>query len=442
MIVQLCNCIQNHSQPTETAVARIPAAENSRFFIDTTSIELALLIEEYTCKSCAEVQLYCSSYFLTVPKLTWSIWKARLNAFAWAFTRRGFHHFAEWITAMALNIEEHTITQSVLALGQPAAWKALESFAEHGSWHQERVTQALTRLIATAPGRIWHGYQVSAVDDTKVHRSSPHVWGTCTFHEYTARCPNRAPTVRAHNWVVLGALLHEPEKPAWFLPISGRLYFREPAKPAWFLPISGRLYFRKSQLPIGPGPPAGAGHRGVPDQVRVGRRVAPRAGPHHQGQALGRFRRRLRLGERGPTAGPARRRRAPDRFPHPLAVRRSAVRLAPAPGAAPQGEAGTAAQVGSAAGAAPPGRHVEGEVAGRDRLRLRPTANNPLEGDHLPVAGAGLGGAGQGDCRLRRGIQGAVHPGDLGGGVDGAADGGVVHGAVPAGGRVPRPEAA
>ena len=171
---------------------------------------------------------------MTEAKLTWSIWQALLNAFAWAFTRRGFHHFAEWITAMAINVEEHTITQSVLALEQPAAWKALESFAEHGSWHQEHVTQALTRLIATAPGRIWHGYQVSAVDDTKVHRSSPHVWGTCTFHEYTARCPNRAPTVRAHNWVVLGALLPEPEKPAWFLPISGR------------------LYFRKSQLPVGP----------------------------------------------------------------------------------------------------------------------------------------------------------------------------------------------
>ena len=38
---------------------------------------------------------------------------------------------------------------------------------------------------------------VSAGDDTKVHRNSPHVWGTCTFHEYTARCPNRAGTVRA-----------------------------------------------------------------------------------------------------------------------------------------------------------------------------------------------------------------------------------------------------
>ena len=33
----------------------------------------------------------------------------------------------------------------------------------------------------------------------------------------------------------------------------------EPAKPAWFLPISGRLYFRQSRLPIGPGPQQGRG---------------------------------------------------------------------------------------------------------------------------------------------------------------------------------------
>lgn len=70
------------------------------------------------------------------------------------------------------------------------------------------------------------------MDDTKVHRCGPDVWGTCTFHEYTARCPNRASTVRAHNWVVLGAVLQSPDQPAWFLPISGHL-----------------LYFRKTQLP-------------------------------------------------------------------------------------------------------------------------------------------------------------------------------------------------
>ena len=63
---------------------------------------------------------------MTEAKLTWSIWQALLNAFAWAFTRHGFHRFAQWITAMALNVEEHTITQSVLALEQPAAWKALD----------------------------------------------------------------------------------------------------------------------------------------------------------------------------------------------------------------------------------------------------------------------------------------------------------------------------
>ena len=46
---------------------------------------------------------------MTEAKLTWSIWQALLNAFAWAFTRHGLHCFAEWITAMALNVEEHTI---------------------------------------------------------------------------------------------------------------------------------------------------------------------------------------------------------------------------------------------------------------------------------------------------------------------------------------------
>jgi hypothetical protein len=119
---------------------------------------------------------------------------------------------------MALNVEEHTVTQSVLTIERPADWKAMETFAETGSWRGDLITRILAGLVEKAPGRIWHGYHVSAVDDTKVHRSGSDVWGTCTFHEYTARCPNRAPTVRAHNWVVLGALLENPEKPAWFSP--------------------------------------------------------------------------------------------------------------------------------------------------------------------------------------------------------------------------------
>ena len=53
---------------------------------------------------------------MTHAKRLWSIWQALLSAFAWAFTGPSFRRFAEWVTAMAINGEEHTITQSVLAL--------------------------------------------------------------------------------------------------------------------------------------------------------------------------------------------------------------------------------------------------------------------------------------------------------------------------------------
>jgi hypothetical protein len=164
--------------------------------------------------------------------LLWSLWQRLLQPFASAFTRPGYCRFVEWITALALNVEEHTITQSAVAVERIDDWKAMESFAEYGAWQADQVTGSLARLVETAPGRLWHGYHVSAVDDTKVHRNSEHVWGTCTFHEYTARCPNRATTVRAHNWVALGALLENPDRPAWFLPLSGRLYFRKSQLPA------------------------------------------------------------------------------------------------------------------------------------------------------------------------------------------------------------------
>src|SRR5512135_3219189 len=62
---------------------------------------------------------------MTHAKRLWSIWQALLSAFAWAFTRPSFRRFAEWVTAMAINGEEHTITQSVLALERPADWKGV-----------------------------------------------------------------------------------------------------------------------------------------------------------------------------------------------------------------------------------------------------------------------------------------------------------------------------
>jgi hypothetical protein len=65
-----------------------------------------------------------------------------LSSFAWAFTRPGFRRFAEWVTALAINLEEHTITQSVTAIERIADWKAPETFVEYGSWRPDYMTDA------------------------------------------------------------------------------------------------------------------------------------------------------------------------------------------------------------------------------------------------------------------------------------------------------------
>jgi DDE superfamily endonuclease len=172
------------------------------------------------------------------------LWQAQLDPYAPCFTRPGFRDFATWATGLALNVEEHTITQSLVALDRPQDWKALEAFAEHGAFDEPQVERTNAQLLEDAPGRTWHGFHVWAGDDTKVHRSSKDVWGTCTFHEYTARCPNRATTVRAHNWVVVGALLENPEQPARFVPTAARLYFRKAQLPALGNPGEEPAQFR------------------------------------------------------------------------------------------------------------------------------------------------------------------------------------------------------
>lgn len=176
------------------------------------------------------------------PNRLWSTWLSLVLEFASGFTQPGRRRFVEWITGLAVNVEEHTITQSLVGLDRPADWKALESFAEYGSWNERLLEWQLGWALNRLPNRLWHGYRVWAGDDTKVHRNSPNVWGTCTFHEYTARCPNRATTVRAHNWVVLGGLLPTPEQPATFLPVAGRLYFRQNQLPA------GEVFQTKCEL--------------------------------------------------------------------------------------------------------------------------------------------------------------------------------------------------
>jgi hypothetical protein len=222
------------------------------------------------------------------------LWQELLLPCADAFTYPGFQRFQEWLTGLALNVEEHTITQSLIGLGRPQDWKALESFAEYGSWDQDALERATAELLDQAPDRPWYGYRVWAGDDTKVHRSSKKAWGTCTFHEYTARCPNRAATVRAHNWVVVGALLPRPSQPAWFLPHTGRLYFRKSQLP------DGETFQTKCALLVdllrreAAHVPAGE-HLGVFDGAfAVASVVRPLARPQEPGQQRIEFLTRLR----------------------------------------------------------------------------------------------------------------------------------------------------
>jgi hypothetical protein len=161
----------------------------------------------------------------------WKLWQAILLSVACGFSRRGEQLFVQWATGLALNVEEHTITQSLVGLDRPQDWKSLESFAEYGRFDLRRLCTSLAGQLGSLPDSTWHGFHVWAGDDTKVHRSSPDVWGTCTFHEYSARCPNRATTVRAHNWVATGALLPNPDAPAHYLPVAGLLYFRKSQMP-------------------------------------------------------------------------------------------------------------------------------------------------------------------------------------------------------------------
>ena len=161
----------------------------------------------------------------------WSLWPALLLSLAVGFTQRGKRRFVPWATGLALNVEGHTITQSLIGLDRVQDRKAPESFAEYGCRNLPFLQWSTAHRLSHLPHSTWHGYHVWAGDDTLVHRNSKDVWGTCTFHEYTARCPNRASTARAHNWVVVGALLPQPGQPALFLPTAGRLYFRKTQLP-------------------------------------------------------------------------------------------------------------------------------------------------------------------------------------------------------------------
>ena len=164
-------------------------------------------------------------------KELWTDWQSLLAEFRGVFTLGGWARFVQWVTGTVLDAEEHTITQILTGLELEDRWRNVEHFAEYGSWDREAVERQLMRVVEGEHPARWGRYHPVALDDTKEHRTSEKVWGTCTFHECGARSPNRAATVRAHNWVVMGDLA--------------------PGKPWTYLPLAARLYFRKSQMPEG-----------------------------------------------------------------------------------------------------------------------------------------------------------------------------------------------
>src|SRR5262249_29263131 len=197
--------------------------------------------------------------------------------------------------------------------------------------------------------------------------------------------------LRAHSGAAPGALLHEPDKPGWFLPITGRLYFRKSQLPAG---PEGLLEFRtKCELAV--------------ELFREQARIAPghkHLGVVDGGYALASVVRPLVLPERGAPRVDV---LTPLRHDARLFALPPAARLAS--GGAPGGDGGTGSEWGRAAPPAPPGRLLGAGLADRPRLHLRPRAEGPLEGGHLLVARAGLGGTGQGGRGASRGVQEAVH---------------------------------
>jgi hypothetical protein len=157
-------------------------------------------------------------------------WQRLLAPFALVLTQPGYARFAQWVTGTVLGCEEHTITQILTGMGLEDRWRVAEHFAEYGAFRRDAVERQTRRVIEAEVGPRFGGYRAVAVDDTKCHRTSNNVWGVCTFHEPAGRSPNRASTVRAHNWVVAGDLV--PGTPWTYLPHTSRLYFREAQLPA------------------------------------------------------------------------------------------------------------------------------------------------------------------------------------------------------------------
>jgi hypothetical protein len=122
---------------------------------------------------------------------------------------------------MVLCWEAHPSTHILTALDLAARGRVLERLAAYGAWDRDAGERQTRRLREQERPARWGRYHPVALDATQWHRTSAQVWGTGTGHASSARRPNRAETVRAHHWVVMGDLV--AGTPGTYLPPAARL---------------------------------------------------------------------------------------------------------------------------------------------------------------------------------------------------------------------------
>src|SRR5262249_57334556 len=109
----------------------------------------------------------------------WSLWRALLLPYALTFTNPSYRRFVEWLTGLVLNVEEHTITQSLIGLDRVGDWRTVETFAEYAAWDLPAIEIVTAPLLMEGPARTSNGSRDLAGADHTAHRASVSDQSTC-----------------------------------------------------------------------------------------------------------------------------------------------------------------------------------------------------------------------------------------------------------------------
>ena len=189
--------------------------------------------------------------------LVWSLWQDLLRPFAWASPAAASTASSSGSPAWPSTSRNTPSPSPSSPWTAPHDWKALESFAEYGSWNLP-LPPVGHRPPPRPPARP-HLARLPRLGRRR-HQGPPHQQGRLG-HLHLPRVHRPLPQPRQHR---PRPQLGRPRAPCC----------PTPSQPARFLPVAGRLYFRKTQLPAAEkGPPSR-----LPHQVRAAGRAGPRAG--------------------------------------------------------------------------------------------------------------------------------------------------------------------